>query len=142
MNEQIDLFSYSMPRFHIGDRKIRLIELFAGIGAQSASLDRLKVPYEHYRVVEWDKYAMASYNAVHHTNFEPTDICSVKGEDLGITETDRYCYLLTYSFPCQDISGAGLGKGLDKGGGTRSGLLCKITCFCKFDFIIQYVFKE
>lgn len=29
----------------------------------------------------------------------------------------------TYSFPCQDISIAGLEKGLDEGGGTRSGLL-------------------
>ena len=31
--------------------------------------------------------------------------------------------LLTYSFPCQDISTAGKGQGLKKGSGTRSGLL-------------------
>ncbi|WP_270504377.1 DNA (cytosine-5-)-methyltransferase [Paraclostridium sordellii] len=31
--------------------------------------------------------------------------------------------LLTYSFPCTDISVAGKGEGLDKGSGTRSGLL-------------------
>lgn len=31
--------------------------------------------------------------------------------------------LLTYSFPCTDISGAGLQKGLTKGSGTRSSLL-------------------
>lgn len=31
--------------------------------------------------------------------------------------------LFTYSFPCQDISVAGNQKGLEKGGGTRSGLL-------------------
>lgn len=31
--------------------------------------------------------------------------------------------LMTYSFPCQDISVAGKGRGLDKHSGTRSGLL-------------------
>jgi DNA (cytosine-5)-methyltransferase 1 len=35
-------------------------------------------------------------------------------------------YLLTYSFPCQDISGAGLGKGFAKGSGARSGMLWEV----------------
>lgn len=98
MNEQIDLFSYSMPRFKI-DKPIRLIELFAGIGSQAKALENLGVNFETYRVVEWDRFAMASYNAIHHTNFEPSDICKLKGGDLGITNTDEYCYILTYSFP-------------------------------------------
>ena len=37
-------------------------------------------------------------------------------------ETD----LLVYSFPCQDLSTGGLGKGMKKGSGTRSGLLWEI----------------
>ena len=37
-------------------------------------------------------------------------------------ETD----LLVYSFPCQDLSTGGLGKGMAKGSGTRSGLLWEI----------------
>lgn len=98
MNEQIDLFSYSMPRFKI-DKPIRLIELFAGIGSQAKALENLGVNFTHYRCVEWDKYAMASYNAIHGTNFEPSDITKLKGGDLGITNTDEYCYILTYSFP-------------------------------------------
>ena len=98
MEEQIDLFSYSMPRFKI-DKPIRLIELFAGIGSQAKALENLGVNFTHHRVVEWDKYAMASYNAIHGTNFEPSDICKLKGGDLGITNTDEYCYILTYSFP-------------------------------------------
>lgn len=99
MEEQIDLFSYSMPKFHIGNRKVRLIELFAGIGSQAKALENLGVNFETYRVVEWDKYCIKSYNAIHHTNFEPSDITKLKGGDLGITNTDEYCYILTYSFP-------------------------------------------
>lgn len=34
--------------------------------------------------------------------------------------------LLTYSFPCQDLSTGGLTKGMKKGSGTRSGLLWEI----------------
>ena len=63
-------------------RKIRLIELFAGYGSQAMALKRLGVDFEHYRVVEFDKFAVKSYNAVHNTDFEVTDIRDVKGEDL------------------------------------------------------------
>ncbi len=126
MNEQIDLFSYSMPQFHIGNRKVRLIELFAGIGSQAKALENLGVNFETYRVVEWDRFAMASYNAIHHTDFETSDIQKIHASDLGITETDKYCYIMTYSFPCQDLSLAGNQKGMTKGSGTRSGLLWEV----------------
>ena len=125
MNQQIDLFSYSSPRFKI-DKKVRLIELFAGIGSQAAALKRLGVPFEHHRVVEWDKYCIASYNAIHGTDFKTQDICKMKGDDLGITNTDEFIYMLTYSFPCQDLSLAGHQKGMAKGSGTRSGLLWEV----------------
>lgn len=36
------------------------------------------------------------------------------------------CDLITYSFPCQDLSTGGLTKGMKKGSGTRSGLLWEI----------------
>lgn len=63
------------------------------------ALRNLGADYETHKVIEIDKYAMASYNAIHGTSFEPTDICTVKGGDLGITDKDKYTYLLTYSFP-------------------------------------------
>lgn len=125
MNEQIDLFSYSMPRFKI-DKPIRLIELFAGIGSQAKALKNLGVDFETYRVVEWDKYAIKSYNAIHGTNYETSDIQKIHADDLGIVETDRYCYIVTYSFPCQDLSLAGNQRGFAKGSGTRSGLLWEV----------------
>ena len=54
------------------------------------------------------------------------NIMKVKGSDLEIVDTDKYCYIMTYSFPCQDLSLAGQRKGMETSqadGGTRSGLL-------------------
>jgi DNA (cytosine-5)-methyltransferase 1 len=107
-------------------KTIRLIELFAGYGSQALAIKRLGIPYEHYRVVEFDKYAVKSYNAIHGTNFTVTDIRDVTGEDLGIVETDKYNYLLTYSFPCTDLSIAGNMQGMSRDSGTRSGLLWEV----------------
>lgn len=108
------------------NKPIRLIELFAGIGAQAKALEMLGVKFEHYRICEFDKYAVASYNTIHGTHFHPTDIRDLRWSDLGVTDTDKYCYILTYSFPCQDLSVAGKQRGMTKGGGTRSGLLWEV----------------
>lgn len=108
------------------DKPIRLIELFAGIGSQAKALERLGANFEHYRVCEFDKYAIASYNAVHGTDFKTSDITKITAHDLGISDTEQYCYIMTYSFPCQDLSLAGKGNGMAKGSGTRSGLLWEV----------------
>lgn len=71
----MDLFSND---FKI-DKPIRLIELFAGYGSQAMALKRLGVPFTHYFVCEFDKYAIKSYNAVHGTDFKPLDIREVRG---------------------------------------------------------------
>lgn len=65
------------------------------------------------------------YNNIIATN-NLVSVTNVKGKDLEIRDTDRFTYLLTYSFPCQDLSQAGLLKGMEKGSGTRSGLLWEI----------------
>lgn len=54
------------------------------------------------------------------------NISRVKGKDLQIEDTDNYDYVLTYSFPCQDLSKAGKGMGMAKDSGTRSGLLWEV----------------
>lgn len=61
---------------------------------------------------------MATHNLV--------NIQQAKGEDFEICDTDKYCYIMTYSFPCQDLSSAGLCKGMGKGSGTRSGMLWEV----------------
>ena len=125
MNEQLNIFSVFRRDFRINN-KIRLIELFAGVGSQAMALKRLGADFEHYKVVEFDKYAIKSYNAIHGTDFEPTDITKISGSDLEIVDTEIFTYLLTYSFPCQDLSVAGKQKGMVKGSGTRSGLLWEV----------------
>lgn len=94
---------------------MKLLELFGGIGACSKALERLGIDYEIADYVEIDKYAVASYNAIHNTNFEPQDI---REWDKDI-EVD----LIMHGSPCQDFSVAGKGAGGDEGSGTRSSLM-------------------
>lgn len=63
-------------------------------------------------------------NIVATNNF--VNIQQLTGENLEVTATDKYTYLMTYSFPCQDLSLAGNGKGMAKGDGTRSGMLWEV----------------
>lgn len=179
---QMSLFESTFDRFVI-DRPIRLIELFAGIGAQSKALENLGADFESHRVVEWSCNSIIAYNAIHVGDFNDysqkltkeeilervrgvsidynkpatdaellrrgekwlrklyssmvaikdlcPDVSRVHAEDLGITEREQYCYILTYSFPCQDLSTAGKGKGMSKGSGTRSGLLWEVERILK-----------
>jgi DNA (cytosine-5)-methyltransferase 1 len=122
---QFSVFDTTKQPFKI-DKPIRLIELFAGIGSQAKALERLGIDFEHYRICEFDKYAVASYNAVHETNFATSDITKITAKDLGIVDTYKYLYMMTYSFPCQDLSLAGKQKGMAKGDDTRSGLLWEV----------------
>lgn len=125
MYDQLNIFDLTLPKFQI-EKPIRLIELFAGIGSQAMAIRDLGAEFEHYRVVEFDKCAIKSYNAIHGTDFPVMDIRQVSGADLGISEVDKYCYIMTYSFPCQDLSVTGKQKGMAKGSGTRSGLLWEV----------------
>lgn len=113
------------------DKPIRLIELFAGIGAQAKALENIGVEFEHYKICEFDPFAIRSYNAVHGTNFETSDITKIHAEDLEIEDADKYEYIMTYSFPCTDLSLAGKQKGMKKGSGTRSGLLWEVERLLK-----------
>lgn len=90
------------------------------------ALRDLGVPFEKYRVVEWDKYAIKSYNAIHETEFETTDITKIHANDLGIVDVDKYEYLMFYSFPCTDLSVAGKQAGMKEGSGTSSALLWEV----------------
>lgn len=95
-DNQMNLFDFTREPINI-TKPIRLIELFAGYGSQAMALKRIGAKFEHYRVVEFDKYAISSYNAVHGTNFPAMDITKVHAEDLNICDTDEFTYLLTRS---------------------------------------------
>jgi DNA (cytosine-5)-methyltransferase 1 len=72
-----------------------------------------------------EKWQRITYNNLRATN-NLGSICNFKGEDLEIVDTDSFTYLLTYSFPCQDLSVAGKMQGMTKDSGTRSGLLWEV----------------
>lgn len=65
------------------------------------------------------------YNNIKATH-NLVNIQQVKGKDLEIVDVDKYTYIMTYSFPCQDLSMAGLREGMAKGSGTRSGMLWEV----------------
>lgn len=54
------------------------------------------------------------------------NIQNVHGSDLKIVDTEKNTYILTYSFPCQDLSVAGKMRGMDKGSNTRSSMLWEV----------------
>ena len=96
---------------------LRVLENFAGIGTQRMALENLGIEHEVVGITEIDKFAIKSYEAVHGEVNNLGDISLVDPNDVPDHD------LFTYSFPCQDISVAGKGKGFEKGAGTRSGLL-------------------
>ena len=94
---------------------LKVLELFGGIGACSKALEKLNIDYEIADYVEIDKYAVASFNAIHNTNFETQDICT--------WDKDIEVDLIMHGSPCQDFSLAGKQAGGDIGSGTRSSLM-------------------
>lgn len=103
---------------------LRYLSLFSGIGAFEKALTNLGVKYELVNYCEIDKYASKSYSAIHGIPESKNlwDITKVNVFNLP-TNID----LLTYGFPCQDISLAGKQKGMfnEDGSLTRSGLFFK-----------------
>ena len=95
---------------------LKVLELFAGIGACSKALENLEIEINYADVVEIDKYAIKSFNAIHNTNFETQDI---KQWNKPINDID----LIMHGSPCQDFSVAGKQAGADVGSGTRSSLM-------------------
>ena len=96
---------------------ITVNELFSGIGAQRAALERLGVPHKIVGISEIDKYAIKSYEAIYGETRNYGDISKVEKLD--------YADFWTYSFPCTDISIAGKQAGIIQGQ-TRSGLLYEV----------------
>lgn len=69
------------------------------------------------------------YNNIIATN-NLVNIQNAKGEDFEIKNKNDYTYVLTYSFPCQDLSLAGLRKGMGDTS-TRSGMLWEVERILK-----------
>lgn len=99
---------------------MRLLSLFSGIGAFEKALSNLGWPYETAGWCEIDPKAATAYAAVHGADPARNlrDVRTVDPAAVGPVD------LITYGFPCQDISNAGRQAGLthEDGTTTRSGL--------------------
>jgi len=95
--------------------KLKVFESFAGIGSQAAALRNIGVDYEVVGISEIDKRAIKAYELIHGPVKNFGDISKI--DPTTLPDID----LFTYSFPCQDLSTAGLQRGITEE--TRSGLL-------------------
>lgn len=77
-----------------------------------------------------EKWRRKVYNNMRASN-NLGSIIKVNANDLEIVETDKYQYIITYSFPCTDLSNAGKQMGMGKDSGTRSGLLWEVERILK-----------
>lgn len=99
---------------------MKVLSLFSGIGAFEKALDRLEVNYELVNYCEIDKYASKAYAMLHDCD-ESLNLGDITKIDTTALPND--IDLITYGFPCQDISLAGKQKGFEEDGErTRSGL--------------------
>ena len=108
--------------YSIGKAKEELIERIKGTSInynEPLSMDQLKK-----KNIEWLRNAYNNCVATHNL----VNVMEVKGHDLGDLPQEQTS-ILTYSFPCQDLSLAGKRQGMATSqaeGGTRCGLLWEI----------------
>ena len=135
MMDQIGMFEMLHDTFKFNKKRITLFESFAGIGSQALAFSKDVEGFGSLQeqggfeldvigISEIDKYAIESYNAIHGETKNYGSICDIEQLPPDID-------IFTYSFPCQDISLAGNGKGLSRGDNTRSGLLWEVERLIK-----------
>jgi DNA (cytosine-5)-methyltransferase 1 len=103
--------------------KLKVFTAFSGYDSQLLSLQRLKNDYQDFdfECVGWseiDKYAIKAHNALFPelSNQNYGDITSIDWNDVPDFD------LLTWSFPCQQLSAVGKHEGIKEGSGTSSSL--------------------
>lgn len=97
------------------EKRIKILELFGGIGAPRIALRNIGIPVKSIDYVEIDEKAVRSYNAMFEKDMK-YDTQSVVGWNL---KPD----ILVHGSPCQDFSIAGKQAGADEGSETRSSLM-------------------
>lgn len=96
--------------------KVKILELFGGIGAIRKAFINLKIPYKVVDYVEIDKACVKSYNALYGEDYKAKSVVGYKAPDEKID-------LVMHGSPCQDFSRIGKKQGGVKNSGTRSSLL-------------------
>ena len=160
-------------------RKLKVVELFSGIGSQARALENVGIKIDVQATCEWDIHAFIAYDAIHKSSEILENIAKMSKEEVfdnlktytlsnngkepmaintlhgysaevlkriltAIRRTNNLVDvskitgaqmpnntdLLTYSFPCQDLSNVGAFHGYNKGiardSGSRSSLLWQV----------------
>nr|DAU50058.1 MAG TPA: Cytosine specific methyltransferase [Caudoviricetes sp.] len=102
--------------------KEELISILHELGISNDGKEPMKLEQIQKKPEKWLR---ETYNNIRATK-NIVNIVAAAGSDLKVVDTDKYTYILTYSFPCQDLSVAGKMRGMDKGSGTRSGMLWEV----------------
>lgn len=103
------------------NKSIRLLSLFSGIGAFEEALKNINQPFELVNYCEVKPFIAESYSMIHN---EP--LSKNLGDITKVDETQLDDFeMMTFGFPCQDLSSLGDQKGFfdENGEKTRSGLL-------------------
>lgn len=136
LDERLPVFSQlSQRQSHFLDKQMKFLDLFAGIGGFRLGME--SAGHECVGFCEIDKYARASYKAIHNTEgeIELHDITSVSDESIrGIGSVDIVCG----GFPCQAFSVAGARRGFED---TRGTLFFEIARFASI-LRPKYLFLE
>lgn len=100
---------------------MKLLSLFSGIGAFEKALENLNIDYELVGYSEIDKYASKAYSLIHDES-ESKNLGDIT--KINVNTLPKDIDMITYGFPCQDISIAGNQQGFfnDQGEKTQSGL--------------------
>ncbi|MCF2687416.1 DNA cytosine methyltransferase, partial [Clostridium perfringens] len=97
---------------------MKVLSLFSGIGAFERAIENKNIEHEIVNYCEKDRYASYAYSKLFRLS-EAKNLWDVNWVDgTHFKDID----LVTYGFPCTDISLAGSCKGIIKGE-TKSGLL-------------------
>ena len=114
---------------------MKFLDLFAGIGGFRLGME--SAGHECVGFCEIDKYARASYKAIHNTEgeIELHDITTVSDESIrGFGSVDVICG----GFPCQSFSVAGTRRGFEDTNGTLFFEIARFTSILK----PKYLFLE
>jgi DNA (cytosine-5)-methyltransferase 1 len=118
---------------------LKVLSLFSGIGAFEEALNNLDIQYGLINYCEYDPIPAKAYSIIHNVpeSMNLGDITKV--DETKLKDFD----LMTYGFPCQDISALGDMKGLtdEEGNLTRSGLFFEAMRIAKYKKP-KYLFAE
>lgn len=112
---------------------INYVDLFSGINGFALGIQQAGIKFKKHYFSEIDKHAIQITKRHFPNAIELGDINGIKPETLGKID------LVTFGFPCQDLSIAGKRAGL---GGARSGLFFKAMWLIKQLLPLVFIFEN